>query len=153
MILLLRNHCLSCFWSCSYDIHAKLDTQNQRMQNDTYLEGIISYCFHQWKASLRQSVTILPKRVKIWTRTNAWYSCILVHMKENDYWTTNLKTLRISHWHHTHDIFQKLRKLMHITTKWTTEGNKKKRVSKRIIIIATHKFTNNAQLVMIWSLE
>ena len=96
------------------------------MQNDTYIEGIISYCFRQWEASLRQSIAILAKEYKLMNVHFVYNRSIMVDTKEHDYWTCH-------NCHHTHDNIDKLLHAF-ITTKCTRQANQEEKTSKQIII-------------------
>ena len=72
----------------------------------------------------------------------------MVDKKENDYRTTTLKRIRTcNNCHHTHDTFKNYHILNNRMYKERKQEYKKtKQMPKRIIIIATHKLQNNAQL-------
>ena len=96
------------------------------MQNDTYIEGIISYCFGQWEASLRQRRATLLKEYIIMNAHFVYNRFMMVDTKENDYWTCH-------NCHHTHDYIDKLLHAF-ITTKCTRQANQEEKTSKQIII-------------------
>ena len=95
------------------------------MQNDTYTEGILSYCFRQWEDSIRQRIARLLKEYIIMNAHFVYNRSIMVDTKENDYWTCH-------NCHHTHGYIDKLHAF--ITTKCTRQGNQEEKTSKQIII-------------------
>ena len=59
-------------------------THKPLMQNGTYFEGIISYCIHQWKASMRQTCT-LPSEYNLMNVNLVYDYSTIVDTKGNDY--------------------------------------------------------------------